>query len=186
MKNFVFSDNFHQIFYVIPVPSTPAPCPRYPCLPPPLPPPPPPLSPYPRSLLSTRPVKNDKEIRLWHFLPSEKLILQMRMRSHPVGLDVWFLVGYFVYFRTSCVRTAKALAWAFAGRLCDKYHNLMSWLIYPTNPWWYSLLDSVWTPSSWYPGMVSGFISEFGSHHKDLLCQIYLPCREFLLLSVRR
>ena len=20
------------------------------------------------------------------------------------------------------------LAWAFAGRLCDKYHNLMSWL----------------------------------------------------------
>ena len=35
-----------------------------------------------------------------------KLILQTRMRSHPVGLDVWFL----------------------AGRLCDKYHNLMSWL----------------------------------------------------------
>ena len=21
------------------------------------------------------------------------------------------------------------LAWAFAGRLCDKYHNLISWLI---------------------------------------------------------
>ena len=56
------------------------------------------------------------------------------MRSHPVGLDVWFCVGPFVYFHTSCVRTAKALhprslAWAFAGRLCDKYHNLMSWLI---------------------------------------------------------
>ena len=33
------------------------------------------------------------------------LILQTRMRSHPV------------------------LAWAFAGRLCDKYHNLISWLI---------------------------------------------------------
>ena len=27
-----------------------------------------------------------------------KLILQTRMRSHPVGLDVWFLVGPFVYF----------------------------------------------------------------------------------------
>ena len=39
-----------------------------------------------------------------------KLILQMRMRSYPVGLDVWFLVGLFVYFHTSCVRTAKALA----------------------------------------------------------------------------
>ena len=39
-----------------------------------------------------------------------KLILQSRMRSHPVGLDVWFLVGPFVYFHTSCMRTAKALA----------------------------------------------------------------------------
>ena len=39
-----------------------------------------------------------------------KLILQTRMRSHPVGLDVWFLVGPFVYFHTSCVRTMKALA----------------------------------------------------------------------------
>ena len=29
-----------------------------------------------------------------------KLILQTRMRSHPVGLDVRFLVGPFVYFHT--------------------------------------------------------------------------------------
>ena len=42
-----------------------------------------------------------------------KLILQTRMRGHPVGLDVWFLVGPFVYIHTSCVRTAKALV-----RLC--------------------------------------------------------------------
>ena len=39
-----------------------------------------------------------------------KLILQTCMRSHPVGLDVWDLVGPFVYFHISCVRTAKALA----------------------------------------------------------------------------
>ena len=39
-----------------------------------------------------------------------KLILQTSMCSHPVGLDVWFLVWPFVYFHTSCVRTAKALA----------------------------------------------------------------------------
>ena len=32
------------------------------------------------------------------------------MRNHPVGLVVWFLVGPFVYFHTSCGRTAKALA----------------------------------------------------------------------------
>ena len=42
-----------------------------------------------------------------------KLMLQTPMRSHPVGLDVWFLVWPFVYFHTPCVRTTKALA-----RLC--------------------------------------------------------------------
>ena len=36
--------------------------------------------------------------------------LQTRMRSHLLGLVVWFLVGSFVYFHTSCVQTAKALA----------------------------------------------------------------------------
>ena len=39
-----------------------------------------------------------------------KLILQTRMRSHPVWLDVWYLVWPFFYFHTSCVRTTKALA----------------------------------------------------------------------------
>ena len=39
-----------------------------------------------------------------------KLILQTRMRSHPVGLDVWFFIETFVYFHTSCMQTAKALA----------------------------------------------------------------------------
>ena len=39
-----------------------------------------------------------------------KLILQTHMRSHPVGLDVWFLVGPLVYFNTSCARITKALA----------------------------------------------------------------------------
>ena len=36
-----------------------------------------------------------------------KLILQSRMRSHPVGLDVR-LFGRTVYFHTQCVRTANA------------------------------------------------------------------------------
>ena len=60
-----------------------------------------------------------------------KLILQTRMCKHPEGLDVWFLVGPFVYFHILCVRTAKALANSTdaQARLCDKYHNLMSWLI---------------------------------------------------------
>ena len=42
-----------------------------------------------------------------------KLILQMRMHSDPVGLDIWFLVRPFVFFNTLCVRIAKALV-----RLC--------------------------------------------------------------------
>ena len=47
-------------------------------------------------------------MRLWFFV-LHKLDLQTRMCSHPVGLDVWFLVRPFVYFHTSCVWTAKAL-----------------------------------------------------------------------------
>ena len=39
-----------------------------------------------------------------------KLILQTCTHSHPVGLDVGFLVGPFIYFHTLCVRTTKALA----------------------------------------------------------------------------
>ena len=67
-----------------------------------------------------------------------KFILQTYMFSHPMGLDVWFLVEPFVCFHTSCdcvnsegsgeTAQMRRLAWAFAGRLCDKYHNLMSWL----------------------------------------------------------
>ena len=38
-----------------------------------------------------------------------KLILQTCMHCHPVGLDVCYSVGPFVYFHTSCMQTAKAL-----------------------------------------------------------------------------
>ena len=38
-----------------------------------------------------------------------KLNLQTCMRSHPVGLHVWFSVRRSVYFNTLCVRTVKAL-----------------------------------------------------------------------------
>ena len=56
---------------------------------------------------------------VWQFEPSHEImvlfvlrkrILQTCMCSHLVGLDVWFLVGPFVYFQTSCVQTVKALA----------------------------------------------------------------------------
>ena len=68
-----------------------------------------------------------------------KLILQMRMRSHPVGLlDLFFgrtlrLLPYFMCANSEGsggTAQMRRLARAFAGRLCDKYHNLMSWLIH--------------------------------------------------------
>ena len=85
----------------------------------------------------SRSVRNrftNNKMRLWHFSSSVNSFFKCACAAIQWGLDVWCLVGPFVYFHTSCVRTAKALArlrslaWAFAGRLCDKYHNLMSWL----------------------------------------------------------
>ena len=51
------------------------------------------------------PTVHIKRAMLWDY---GTLSLQTCMLSHPVGLDVWFLVGLFIYFHTSCVRTAKA------------------------------------------------------------------------------
>ena len=75
---------------------------------------------------------NEPAHEIMALIDLRKLNLQTRMRSNPLGLHVWYLVRPFFYFHTSCVRTAKALAsarmrslaWAFAVRLCDNYHNL--------------------------------------------------------------
>ena len=48
-----------------------------------------------------------------HEITARFVLCKLQMRNHPVGLDVWFLVGPFVYFHTLCVQAAKALA-----RLC--------------------------------------------------------------------
>ena len=53
---------------------------------------------------------NEPSLEIMARFVLRKLILQLRMCSHPVGLDVWFLVGPSVYFHSSCVRTMKALA----------------------------------------------------------------------------
>ena len=69
-----------------------------------------------RSLVTLRQIKNcliEAAHEIMALFVLRKLILQTRMCSHPVGLDVWFFVGSFVYFPTPCVQTAKALA-----RLC--------------------------------------------------------------------
>ena len=87
---------------------------------------------------------NEPTHEIMALIALRKLNLYTRMRSHPMGLHVLFSVRSFGYFYTLCVRTAKALvrlrrlAWAFAVRLCDKYHNLMCWLI-----WFWDSNDSV-------------------------------------------
>ena len=53
-----------------------------------------------------------------------KFILQIRMRSHPVRLDVWFLAWLFICFHSSWVQTAKALA-----RLRGCAGSPESWLV---------------------------------------------------------
>ena len=70
-----------------------------------------------------------------------KLILQTCMCRHPLGIDVWCLVGYFVYFHTSCVRTAKALA-----RLCacagSPEHSLVAYVLSTIISWARSNINS--------------------------------------------
>ena len=68
------------------------------------------------------------EIMLFFIL--RKLILLTRTRIHPVGLYAWFFLSKHTCTSILHVCEQRRLwrAWAFAVCLCDKYHNLMSWL----------------------------------------------------------
>ena len=75
-----------------------------------------------------------------------KFILQTRMRSHPLGLDAWILVGPFVYFHASCVWTAKALA-RLLGWAVSPEPSLVAYMICTIISWagsygvsWYQFL----------------------------------------------
>ena len=76
-------------------------------------------------------------MRLWHFSSSVNSILQTHMPSHLVGLRCLIFrrsLRLLLYFKCAnsegSGETARMrrLAWAFAGCICDKYHNIMSWL----------------------------------------------------------
>ena len=56
------------------------------------------------------------------------------MSSHPVGLDVWFLVGPFVYFHTLCVWTTKALV-RLRGCAGSPEPSLVAYLISTISSW---------------------------------------------------
>ena len=66
-----------------------------------------------------------------------KFILQTRMCRHPEGArclifrQTLSLLPYFMCPNSEGsgkTTRMRRFAWAFAGHLCDKYHNLMSWL----------------------------------------------------------
>ena len=83
-----------------------------------------------------------------HEIVLRKLILQTRMRSHLVGLYVWFLVGPFVFFHTSCVRTAKALA-RLRGCAGSQEPSLVAYVKSTIISWDSSLRFDVKKKSSW-------------------------------------
>ena len=114
-----------------------------------------------------------------------KLILQMCMRSHPMGLDVWFLVEPFVCFHTNSEGSGEpARMPVFAGRLCDKYHNLMGWLIYflchsavsgATVPLWGDVHPwfPLWIKSCWWKRWALLILSA-GKNVKQANCKYHL------------
>ena len=85
-------------------------------------------------VVTNKQLKKKKELAiLWDSGTFRKLILQTHMRSHPVGATCLIfgrarrLLPYFMCANSKgSGETARIrrLAWAFAGRLCDKYHNL--------------------------------------------------------------
>ena len=69
-----------------------------------------------------------------------KLILQTRMCSHPVGLDVLFFAASIFFMCANSegsgetardVQTRQSHPWV--SRLCGKYLNLLSWLKFHSN-----------------------------------------------------
>ena len=93
-------------------------------------------------------VKSNVSVTLFWIEPSHenmalfvlrKLIIQTHMRTHPVGLDVSFLVGPFVYSHTLCVRTAKALV-RLCGCVCSPEPSLVIYVISTIISWAGSIL----------------------------------------------
>ena len=65
-----------------------------------------------RERLRVQPTRREFEPthEIMALITPHKLNLQTCMRSHPMGLHVWFFVRSFVCFYTLCVWTVKALA----------------------------------------------------------------------------
>ena len=67
--------------------------------------------------------KNEPSHEIMVLFVLQKRILQTHKTTHPMGLDVWF----FVYFHTSCVRTANTLA-RLRGNAGSPVHSLVAYV----------------------------------------------------------
>ena len=89
----------------------------------------------------------------------------------------------------------RRLAWAFAGRLCDKYHNLMSWLNLPCwpGPWshcqgspdfcWYFVFLSIFDRSPPILLISHSRLNQLDSGYLQMIIQ--LKCFSFIIGNYR-
>ena len=88
-------------------------------------------------------------MRLWYFLSSIKSFFTATNRARCLIFgQTPRLLPYFMCANSKdSGETARMhrLAWTFAGRLCDKYYNLMSWLKWQTVK---ALIMPVWSAST--------------------------------------
>ena len=73
-------------------------------------------------------------MRLWYFSSSVNSFFKRACAAIQWGLDVWFLVGPFIYFHTSSVRTAKALA-RLRGRTGSPEPSLVAYVLSTIISW---------------------------------------------------
>ena len=77
-------------------------------------------------------------MRLWYFSSSVNPFFKCTSAAVQFGGGVGWTLRLLPYYMCAnsedCGDTTRMrrLAWAIAGRLCGKYHNLMSWLKYST------------------------------------------------------
>ena len=74
-------------------------------------------------------------MRLWYFSSSVTYSSNVHAQPSSGARCLTFgrilqLLPYFMCATAKALARLRRLTSAFAGRLCDKYHNLMSWLIY--------------------------------------------------------
>ena len=110
---------------------------------------------------------------------SRKLIFQTRMLSHPVGLDVWFLVVSFVCFHTSCVRTVKTLA-RLRGCAGSLEPSLVAYVISTIISWADSFVFYDYILSSTANAIF--FLSIFKTDN-NLIIIIYITCISFRIIK---